>query len=699
MIHSDVGKNQPSPIPSAMEDVTESYLKLDPRYLEEDEIEYELRARKLFDGKMRSLARKTLLIEAILRENEQAMAGPESPYMVTVDIGGCQGMITRLTERIANLRTKQEARQVGAQLTHLKMRVDRIVDEENKSGTELKEIRMATKALIDSFGVVAKKLTVERAEDIPQGPSKPQKPQQGLDRAGHIECQELERGFRSRLTINGNGDANEANRVRREMGNQNVGNEIFMVDGDDNEEEAYVNAGNINADRHFGDGIVQPQYLSSTVRLKRGGQRMDQMFYGEAGQERPSSIRNSNAHSIPMARSVNFNEPDVSQNRMRMFENLQGMRRSSMFSYENNNHERRNNMNEPLARNIDNRTYNVQDNMRYANQIEGSRHDQAKTIPIYRWNIAFSGEEKLKSHKDLQLNEFLYLIKVQKEAHGISDTTMLSQVHHLLTDKAKVWYFAYYDTFESWVQFMDAIRRRFLSEDHAFESRKQVNSQQQKREESPLDFLSRMIMMFRALPVDFHEEMKISIIRRGFMPEIRGIIAPWNIASLRELEEMVARIPYACLKERKYSSNFSKFRVNRRNISVVEKESSDSDEQFELTPEEVCMIKKVRREHERNKSSRGKTEKERGLKTKASKEGIRDSNEISDKREELKCFNCHEKGHFVRDCRKPSRGIFCYGCGKDDVTINKCCRSKNAVDCLDRNPTRSEAETSTDSDN
>lgn len=726
MVHSNVGNEPRDNDAQTVNGLRKAYLNLDPRLLSEDEIIYELKARHAFNANLRSLARKTLLIEIILREKDEAIAIIDSPFTFLVDMTDCRGKIEEIAEKIKKMKNKQDARRIGAKLAHVELRIKRVKGKNDIEKRELMEAEFVVQNLIKSFFQIVEQLPSANEQEVDMSMSMKDmlnsvqiSSQQRAFENGKkpVDVKSLEQGLKKLLQLddegNGYGNENDVNRERKMMHTQNA----IIEDCNEEDEVEFIDAKRLNPDEHFGNGTVQPPF-SSTFNPEREGQQMANMFYGNVGYGRPSSIRGSNVHSMNIPRSVNFynsydlQEVDNLQRRRRneiysvqdvrrqdnsrangeAFDNVLRTRRSEMF------HDANEHRNDDNTRGINGRTYDIHRNGNFRPQIDDSRAEQSKAIPIYRWSISFSGEEKPKSNRDLPLNEFLYLIKVQKEAHGISDATMLSQIHYLLTDKAKTWYFAYYDDFESWYQFIDAIRRRFWSEDHAFESWKQVNSEYQKRDESPLDFLSRMRMMFRSLPLNMSEDMKISVVRRGFTPEIRAIIAPWNTNSLRELEEIVSKIPYTYSKERK-NIGFSKVKFNRKYVSVVETETSDSDETIELTREEICMIKNSRKETKSSKASRDKKSKDKTSKNGISREKPGDSNEISRKRDDLKCYNCSEKGHFVRDCKKPLKGIFCFGCGKDDVTINQCCKSKNSVNCLERNQTETGTETSADSDN
>lgn len=89
-----------------------------------------------------------------------------------------------------------------------------------------------------------------------------------------------------------------------------------------------------------------------------------------------------------------------------------------------------------------------------------------KGVPVHKWNINFSGEEKLSSNTDLRVNEFLYQIECGKSRQHISDDEMLGQIGWLLTGAARTWYYAYFKTFRDWPTFVERMRRRFLSPYH-----------------------------------------------------------------------------------------------------------------------------------------------------------------------------------------------------------------------------------------
>lgn len=303
------------------------------------------------------------------------------------------------------------------------------------------------------------------------------------------------------------------------------------------------------------------------------------------------------------------------------------------------------------------------------------------TVPIHKWNIYFSGESKRESKTDLTLNEFLYTIQVQCEVQNISDDELLSQIHWLLKGSAKTWYYACYRSFHSYENFVEKIRRRFLSHDHVFESWTELCNRVQSKDESALAFLSKMVVLFQALPMAIDEETQISIIRRGLRPEIGNIIAPWHINSILDLEEKLSRLqPMKTYEKKPTRFFFKKDKANIRQVEAVQNEESVSEDELELNEEEINAIRRMREDKLWTKSTKKRE------KTKSSEE--------VEKRNDIECFNCREKGHIFKDCSKP-RKIFCYRCGKPDVISKNCsCETKNSVSCLNMSAT----ETSSDSD-
>lgn len=125
---------------------------------------------------------------------------------------------------------------------------------------------------------------------------------------------------------------------------------------------------------------------------------------------------------------------------------------------------------------------------------------RSRIQPIHDWKLNFSGEEKLVSPTDLivRINEFLYQIEINKHARRISDEEMLGRISSLLTGSARTWYYAYYRSFRDWEHFVEAMRKRFLSQYHELDALDEISQRKQGKTEPVMTYL-KMVMLFQTV--------------------------------------------------------------------------------------------------------------------------------------------------------------------------------------------------------
>lgn len=264
---------------------------------------------------------------------------------------------------------------------------------------------------------------------------------------------------------------------------------------------------------------------------------------------------------------------------------------------------------------------------------------------------------------------------------GLSDADILSQVGLLLTHSASTWYWASQHLFTSWQSFVDALRRTFLSSYHMIDALAELSGRVQGKNESALAYLYQMLLKFRTLPQQIEERVQTHIIVRNLLPEIQANVGPWGPTTISELERILASMqPRTFLAPASESKPPFRRPFVRRANTVAELEAEEENsELFEITEEELCALKRER-EAKKNKrvviSNRNaaavddKNTKPRG------EHGLR--------MEDMKCFNCQEMGHSFRKCPKERVGLFCFRCGKQNVTTNDCVDCpKNQANCLD----------------
>lgn len=304
--------------------------------------------------------------------------------------------------------------------------------------------------------------------------------------------------------------------------------------------------------------------------------------------------------------------------------------------------------------------------------INNPNHGQRlKPIPIHQWQLYFSGEEKKVSNYDLNVHDFIFQINIMKLSQGISDFEMLGHVGMLLTNSARVWYLSNYGRFASWNEFINALQQRFKPNFSIIDAMNELTNRKQKRNESPSAFLNSMVMTLRTLPINFTEQQQVELIQKNLLPDIQLSVAPWQPRSIDHLEHLlslmnitrVTEIPNPLIK---------RFAV-RKNVNVVNQEKeTESDSEVEITEEEICAIIKNRKQKQTEKAKNSK------------------SNDTAKINPDIICFNCRQKGHLFKDCPQPRIRIFCFKCGKEEVKSYVCpdCKqskpivSKNVAACL-----------------
>lgn len=303
---------------------------------------------------------------------------------------------------------------------------------------------------------------------------------------------------------------------------------------------------------------------------------------------------------------------------------------------------------------------------------DGQNAQRIKPIPIHRWKISFSGEEKKVSPSDLSAYEFVFQLNVQKQVQCIRDGEMLSHVSQLLTHSAKTWYFANYGRFLTWNDFVNALHLRFRPNYSLIDAIGELSNRRQKKTETPIAFLNHMIMAIRTLPVNFTDQQQVDLIQRNLLPEVQLAVAPWQPRSVGHLEHLLALMNVSRVPETTpIASQFTKRYTVRKSVNALQgaaEEEEDDESEIELTEEEICSIIRTRKQKQFPKKAAGSKSEE------VSKERV--------PRKEIRCHNCREAGHVFKDCTKPREGIFCFTCGKEGVKVPDCPECTKNVDCL-----------------
>lgn len=317
---------------------------------------------------------------------------------------------------------------------------------------------------------------------------------------------------------------------------------------------------------------------------------------------------------------------------------------------------------------------------------------RSRIQPIYDWNLNFSGEEKLTSPNDLRINEFLYQIEINKHARQISDEEMLGQISSLLTGPARTWYYAYYRSFRDWGHFVESMRRRFLSQYHELDALDEISQRKQGKTESVMAYLNQMVMLFQTVSENLSEQYMAHVIQRNLRPEFQALVGPWEPKNLAELERVLRKLQPTkmhIVPEAEKRPFFRRVAVPR--VNEIETNSETPEEEvIQITEEEINAILRDRRT--KNSTTATKRNGVASNNDGSSQTLVSVSAGPSTKAGETVCYNCNEKGHYIRECTRPKKGIHCYLCKKEGVRSTECNCSKNSASCLSRQPEESESD-------
>lgn len=263
--------------------------------------------------------------------------------------------------------------------------------------------------------------------------------------------------------------------------------------------------------------------------------------------------------------------------------------------------------------------------------------------PIAEWNLTFSGDSK-----DTSLNDFLSQVSLLARAERVSDDDLLMSAVYLFKGSAYTWYRAFHPYYGSWEQLVAGLKSQFLPVDYDFWLLKELEQRRQGENENFGIFFAAMEMLFRNLSYRLGEPQKLAIVMRNMHPLYVDRLSLENIVSLPQLAEKCKRIEQARYRVGRQVTP----QISRRDLlepafayqgQYVARHRVAEIEQFESDEPDYLHLAHVS----------------------SAAQNIR------------LCYNCGEQGHRFNQCNA-ERKLFCYKCGMQDCVVRTCvrCQSK-----------------------
>lgn len=270
----------------------------------------------------------------------------------------------------------------------------------------------------------------------------------------------------------------------------------------------------------------------------------------------------------------------------------------------------------------------------------------SKTVPVYKWNLHFSGDD------NFSVKSFLDRVKELSEARNIGKQELFSSAIDLFSGSALLWFRSVRSYIKNWDSLVIALKTHFLPSDYEDRIWDEIRSRTQGHKEPVHIYVAVMETLFSRIDRPVAEVTKLKYIRRNLLPHYTSHLALIDINSIVELLNFCHKIDEA-----------QNIKVNYRtppNTSSVEPELAYVDR------EQPCSS----RSHQVSKR----------IATVSTKPPVNStpnkSRSITHSDRTVTCWNCNQPNHVFSNCTK-RRNKFCYACGKPDVVKTNCSCSKN----------------------
>lgn len=275
---------------------------------------------------------------------------------------------------------------------------------------------------------------------------------------------------------------------------------------------------------------------------------------------------------------------------------------------------------------------------------------------ICRWKISFNGGKN-----GLTVEDFVFRCESMADGCRLPLSDLYDNLYLMLADRAADWYWQFKRSqpLADWTTLRNRFCHFFRSQDGDYDIRRTIESRKQGQRESVADFCLEVTTLVNRMSNPMPEQEVIEVLRRNMAPYLQRMTFRHNSRTVddlidlcRDAENLVYRLPSS-----------AHFPSSRSIVGEISDAQGVSPFANALPSEPVApMMVPVHVEVV---------------------EALDPSLRI--------CFNCKDVGHGYVDCPIPVRGIFCYGCGADNVLKPNCMICKFRKENRMRNVTGSAA--------
>lgn len=265
-------------------------------------------------------------------------------------------------------------------------------------------------------------------------------------------------------------------------------------------------------------------------------------------------------------------------------------------------------------------------------QRETVRYSRGQSVPVYKWNLKFTGNVK-----EMSVSSFLAAVSDLSLARHVGANELFDSAMDLFSGKALIWYKAARRSAKNWEELTTMLKNDFQPANYEEELFDEIRHRTQGVDECISVYMAIMSEMFSRMPVVIDESIQLKILLRNIHPYFQTHLGLVDVSSLDHLKELCRKLE----AQREAAEQFV----------------PPSKRQFVLEPD-LCYVS-------------------------ASESSSRPSS--GDARQNIRrCFRCQNLGHIAVNCPLSSK-VHCFKCKLEGYRTYNCPKcSKNSGNGQDR---------------
>lgn len=253
------------------------------------------------------------------------------------------------------------------------------------------------------------------------------------------------------------------------------------------------------------------------------------------------------------------------------------------------------------------------------------------SVPVYKWGLTFSN-----LHGE-SIGAFLQRVEELRRARGVSEAQLFQSAVDLFSGSTLIWYRSTVGRIKSWGDLCSELKVVFQTPDYDDMLLQEIMNRTQGSEEHIDLFIAALEGLYGRLSTPVPEHLRLRQILKNLNPWLQDKLCMFDVTSIEQLRQMGRKAELGRLR-----TTYNK--PPPKPTSVME-------------PDLAYTQSGPRRMNVHSSLNAMDTRRPK---------------------EDIKCWNCDEKGHPHFKCTKTKKQ-FCFGCGKADVIKSKCpnCGPKN----------------------